>query len=259
MQTLVLCGVVLWRLPAASAGLVRPDRQVALRHLLAATLLAGNWVVYVYSVATDRVVEASLGYFINPLLSVVLGLVVLGERFGRSVWAAVALALVGVTVITVDAGRLPWISLVLASTFAIYGLVRKQSPLGAFPGLALEMAWLTPVSVALMLWWGADGSLDLGPSPWLLPGIGLMTAAPLLLFGQATRTVPLWQIGMLQFLAPSILFGLGVFAFGEEVSVGRVIGFAFIWGGLGLFAADTVARGRRAAVNARVEGRVAQR
>lgn len=255
VHTVVLCVAVLWwREGRSKLRSLLPSRDVALRHLVAAVLLSGNWVVYVYAVATDRVVDASLGYYINPLLSVLLGLVVLGERFERGVWAALGLATAGVAVITLDAGRLPWISLVLASTFAVYGLVRKQSPLGAFEGLAVETGWVTPVALGLLVWWTMAGDLDLGPGAtpaWLLL-VGFATAVPLLFFGQATRTVPLWQIGMMQFLAPTIQFGLGAFVFGEEISAGRVGGFVLIWIGLGIFAADSVTRARRASSAARL-------
>ncbi len=226
------------------AAVFRRDRSVAGLHLLAGSLLAVNWLTYVYAVDTERVLDASLGYFINPLMSIVLGLIVLGERIDRPTWVAIGVALVGVAILTVDAGRLPWISLVLAVTFAVYGLVKKRSPLGPFEGMAVEMTWMLPVVLGYFAWLATRGELDAGDgaTPVFLLGLGAVTAVPLLLFAKGVKTVPLWAIGMMQFLAPSIQFLLGAVLFGEEVGPMRLLGFAVIWAGLVVFVVATFGR-----------------
>lgn len=212
-------------------------------HVVAGLLLSVNWLVYVYAVATDRVVDSSLGYFINPLLSVAIG-VAIGERLTPLRWLAVGAAAIGVGILTVDAGTLPWISLVLAATFAVYGLIKKLSPRDSLGGLATEMAFMTPFAVGYLCWLIVNGEMQTGGSvsTVALLGLGAITITPLVLFGAAAKRIPLWTVGLLQFLAPSLQFLLGVFAFGESLGALRLAGFAVIWFGLAIFAYDTLQR-----------------
>lgn len=241
VQTAVLAGGFVW-LRARMAG-----RRLSLPpvHLASAVLIAINWFVYVYAIETERVVDASLGYFINPLVSVALGMVVLGERLSRLQQIAVALALLGVIALTVDAGRFPWIAVVLALSFGLYGLVRKQSPLEAVEGLAADALWLALPAAAAVVYLGLRGELVVGSgislAAFLL--IGAVTAFPLTLFAFAARRMALSTVGLLQYLTPAIQFLLGWLAFGEEISPGRWTGVAFIWAALATLGLD--AGGRR--------------
>ncbi len=242
-QVLVIGGLILRFRDRRSIGSLVADRRIALLHLGAGTLLAVNWLVFVYAINTDRVVDSSLGYFINPLFSVAIG-VAIGERLTPLRWLAVAAAAVGVVILTADAGRLPWISLVLASTFAFYGLIKKRSPRDSLGGLTTEMLLVAPFAVAYLAWLASTGEFETGGAVSIgaLFGIGAITTAPLVLFGAAAKRIPLWTIGLLQFLAPSLQFLLGVFAFGEDLSAARLLGFAVIWLGLAVFAYDTMQR-----------------
>lgn len=242
-QVLVLGTAILWFRERRSLRSLLENRRVVALHIGAGLLLSVNWLVYVYAVATDRVVDSSLGYFINPLLSVAIG-VAIGERLTRLRWVAVGSAAVGVAILTVDAGTLPWISLALAGTFALYGLIKKLSPRDSLGGLTTEMVFLTPFAVGYLLWLSASGDIETGGtvSTVALLGLGAITITPLVLFGAAAKRIPLWTVGLLQFLAPSLQFLLGVFAFGEELGALRLAGFAVIWLGLAIFAFDTLQR-----------------
>lgn len=241
-QTLLVSLAFLWFVRKQSPRALLTDRKSALAHLPAGLLLGVNWLVFVYAVSTDRVVEASLGYFINPLLSVLLGLVLFGERLSRTGWLAVALASSGVAVLAVDAGELPWISLVLASSFAVYGAAKKQSKRGPIEGLAIEMIWIAPLVIGYLVWLLATGDLTggEGATPWFLWLIGLATATPLLLFARAAQAIPLWALGLLQYIAPTLQFLLGVLVFGEAANATRLLGFAIIWFGLAVFAYNSL-------------------
>jgi chloramphenicol-sensitive protein RarD len=206
---------------------------------LSAALLSGNWLVYVYAVHSGQVVEASLGYFINPIVNVLLGVLVLHERLDRVQWAAVALAAAGVLWLTLLHGRLPWIALVLAVSFGLYGLMRKTASLGALEGLALETMLLAPLVLPALLWWtlGGSGAMargDLALDAWLVIG-GPLTALPLLLFAAGARRLPLATIGLLQYLSPTIQLALGVWVFHEPFDRARLAGFALIWAALLLY------------------------
>jgi len=209
---------------------------------LSAALLSGNWLVYVYAVHSGQVVEASLGYFINPIVNVLLGVLVLHERLERVQWAAVALAAAGVLWLTLLHGRLPWIALVLAVSFGLYGLMRKTASLGALEGLALETMLLAPLVLPALLWWtlGGSGAMargDLALDAWLVIG-GPLTALPLLLFAAGARRLPLATIGLLQYLSPTIQLALGVWVFHEPFDRARLAGFALIWAALLLYSLD---------------------
>lgn len=235
----------------AVAAAVRRPRLLATLFCSAA-LLSVNWGVFIYAVATDRVLDASLGYFINPLVSVLLGVVFLRERLGRGQWLAVALAAVALAVDIAGAGRLPWIALVLAVTFAGYGLIRKIAPIEALAGLFTETMLIAPLALAYLLVLAAAGagafaagSLKLD---FLLVLSGPITALPLVLFVAGGRRMRLTTLGLLQYLVPSCHFLLAIFAFGEPISLRQGISFALIWLALGLYGAETVQRAGRLAV-----------
>lgn len=215
---------------------------------LSALLLSINWLVYVYAVHSGQVVQASLGYFVNPIVNVLLGVLVLHERLNRVQWAAVGLAALGVLWLTLHAGRLPWIALVLALSFGLYGLMRKTASLGALEGFALETMLLAPVVLPLLAWWtlrgsGAMGQGDHALDAWLMLG-GPLTALPLLLFAAGARRLPLATVGLLQYLSPTIQLALGVWIFGEAFDRQRLVGFGFIWAALAIYSLDGWRRSR---------------
>jgi chloramphenicol-sensitive protein RarD len=232
---------------------LRQPRTLAI-FALSALLLAGNWLLYVWAVNTDRVLDASLGYFINPLVNVVLGYAVLHERPRPLQWAAVALAACGVLWLALGAGHVPWVSLLLAGSFGLYGLLRKTAPLGAVEGLALETLLLAPLAFGMLAWLAIQGSGhfaqgDLSTDLWLLAA-GPFTAVPLLLFAFGARRVTLATLGLLQYLGPSIQFVLGVWLYHEPLSAGRGVGFVLIWAALALYSGESwrVMRRQRLAV-----------
>jgi len=203
---------------------------------LSALLLAANWLTYVWAVNNGHVVDASLGYFILPLVNVALGYVFLHERPRRGQWLAVAVAAAGVLWLTVQAGRLPWIALVLALTFGFYGLLRKVAVLGALEGFTLETVLLAPLTLAVLgAWaWQGQGALAQGDAATLgwLALAGPVTAVPLLLFAAGARRIPLATMGILQYISPSLQFALGVWLFHEAFDPARLTGFVLIWAAL---------------------------
>jgi chloramphenicol-sensitive protein RarD len=218
-------------------------------YTLAAALLAINWLTYIWAVNADRIVETSLGYFINPLVNVLLAVVFLREHLRPSQWAAVTLAAVGVAWLTWQHGSLPWVALVLAGTFGFYALLKKKAPLAPLPGLTLETAvlWLPALFYvgAVSLRGGlATGQDELGTAI-LLICTGAITALPLLLFAAAARRVQLSTIGLLQYIAPTCQLLIGVLVYGEPFDRVRWIGFAFIWAALGLYSIGMIQRSWR--------------
>jgi chloramphenicol-sensitive protein RarD len=223
-----------------SATLKRPLRLKMFA--ASAVLMAGNWLIYVYAVQSGHVADASLGYFINPLFNVLLGVLVLHERLRPLQWGAVALAALGVLWLTWLNGHPPWIALSLAVSFGLYGLIRKTASLGALEGLALETMLLAPLVLPALMWvsFAQGGVLAEGPASqigWLMLG-GPLTAAPLLLFAAGARKLPLATLGMLQYIGPSIQLALAVWVFHEPFNAQRLIGYAFIWAALALMSAD---------------------
>jgi chloramphenicol-sensitive protein RarD len=220
------------------------DRRALLILVGAALLIGVNWLVFVYGVNSGQVVETSLGYFINPLVSVLLGVVVLSERLRPAQWVAVAIAAVAVTVLTLDYGRPPWIALALAATFGLYGLLKKLVRVAAAPGLFLETAIVAGPAIAAIAVLHAQGQGTFGNAGTghllLLVGSGVATAVPLLLFAAATRRVPLSTIGLLQYLTPSMQLAIGVFVYGEPMPVMRLVGFAVVWLALAVFTVDSL-------------------
>lgn len=230
-------------------ALLTSPRQM-LMPLASGLLLALNWLLYVYAVQSAQVVEASLGYFINPLLSVCLGVVVLRERLKRVQWVAVGFAAAGVLWLTWHTGRLPLLGLALAATFAVYGLLRKTSVLGPLEGLTLESLLIAPLVLPWlgMLTWSGQGALATGSSSlvlWLVMA-GPLTAVPLMMFAAAARRLKLATVGLFQYLSPSLQLAIGVAIFGEPFDGQRLAGFALIWTGLAVYTAHSLALSRRA-------------
>lgn len=204
-----------------------------------AVLLALNWGIFVAATIHGYLLEASLGYFINPLVSVALGTLVLRERLRRLQWIAIALAALGVVLMTWRAGRVPYVSLLLAGTWGIYGLVRKTARVDAMVGSAIETLVMAPIAVVYLLAIGGGAFAHEGPATLaLLAGTGVITAVPLVLFTSAARRLPLSTVGFLQYLAPTGQFLLAVFAFGEPLAHDRLFAFSFIWAGLVVFSID---------------------
>jgi chloramphenicol-sensitive protein RarD len=218
------------------------ERKVVLCLALSALLISAGWLVYVWAVTHDRVVEASLGYFINPLMNVLLGVALLSERLNRAQWTAVALAAVGVTYLSVVSGGLPWIALALAFTFAGYGLIRKVVQVEALPGLATETLLLMPFAIGYLIWCEVAGSGAFAHAgreiDVLLIGSGPLTAVTLFLFAYGARRIPYSTTGLLQYIAPTLQLACGVLAFHEPFAGRRVAGFALIWAALLIYAAD---------------------
>ncbi len=223
------------------------QRWLRWTYLASATLLAANWGIYVWAVQMNRVVEASLGYFINPLVSIALGVLVLRERLRPAQWLAIAIAAAGVAWLTYSAGALPWIALALALSFGFYGLLRKQTPLGSFEALTVETLWMFVPAVLWLSWLaGNNGGIHHDAGLWLLLlSTGVVTAAPLLFFGAATQRIPLTTIGILQYLAPTLQLLLGVLVYGEPFSTAQLIGFGAIWTALAIYTTDSLLATRR--------------
>ena len=211
--------------------------------VVSSLLIGTNWLVWVWAMNVDRVVEGSLGYFINPLVSVFLGVVFLGESLRRNQWLAVILAAIGVTWLTFSVGSLPWVSLVLAGTFGLYGLSKKLTEQTPINGLTSEMSVLVIPALIYFFFRTFDGTETLSKASstelLLLVASGLFTAAPLLLFANAVKEVPLSIIGLLQFLAPTAQFLLGVLAYDENFDMMQLVGFIIIWSALIIFITDS--------------------
>jgi chloramphenicol-sensitive protein RarD len=223
--------------------------RVVVRYGVGAVLIGFNWFVYIWSVQNGHTVDASLGYFITPLVSVLLGRVVLGERPRPVQWTAIAVAAGGVLWLGFQAGHVPWIGLALAATFGSYGLSKKTAPLGALEGLALETALLFPFAVSALAWLPSQGhSAMLDGSPrtqWLLLASGPLTALPLLLFAAGARRIPMTMLGLLQYIAPTLQLLIAVLVFHEAFGGRSLVGYAMIWMALLLYAAEGIWRARR--------------
>jgi chloramphenicol-sensitive protein RarD len=214
-----------------------------------AFLLSANWLVYIWAVNNGHVIEGSLGYFINPLVNIMFGYLILKERLRRVQWMAIALAALGVAWLTWQTGSVPWIALILASTFGAYGLMRKTAALGALEGLSFETMVLFPLALGYLVWLSAHGANGFVNSAsdstrWLLIAAGPITAIPLLLFASGARKIPLAVLGMLQYISPTIQFLLGVWLFHEAFTAERLVGFLLIWSALALYAAEGLWRNR---------------
>jgi chloramphenicol-sensitive protein RarD len=246
---LFLLGVLAWQ---QRFGTLRPafaNARIIGLNLLSSVLLAANWTVFVWAVNAGHVIETSLGYFLVPLVNVALGSLLLHERLRPLQWLAIALAGIGVAVLLLRVGRVPWIALSLAGTWSGYGLLKKQSSLGPIAGLTIETILLFPIAAALLLWWhhtgvGALGRVDARTQAFILTA-GIVTAVPLVLFAHGAQRIRLTTIGLLQYLAPSVQFLIGLFVYREPFDAARLQAFALIWCGLILYSGDGVWAQRR--------------
>ncbi|WP_344092365.1 EamA family transporter RarD [Microbacterium deminutum] len=253
LLSLAFCVILL----TVMRGWGRLARIMRQKRLLALTAFAGaliyvNWQIYILATLTGHVIETSLGYFINPIVTVLLGVLVLRERLRLTQWIALGLAALAVLVIVIGYGAFPWIALSLAGSFGIYGLVKKKlgPSVDAVSGLTLESLWLAPVATVLLIVVADTSGLTIGASgaghAALLGLAGVITATPLLLFAAGSRRVPLTVMGMLQFVAPILQFVIGVWVLGESMSLERWIGFALVWVALVVLTVDSVVSARRA-------------
>ncbi|OGB23794.1 MAG: transporter [Burkholderiales bacterium RIFCSPLOWO2_02_FULL_57_36] len=234
--------VLAWRKQWSWIGGLLRQPKVLAGFTASALLLSTNWFIYIWAVNNGRVVDASLGYFINPLVSVLLGSMLLHERLRPAQWTAVALAGAGVAWLTWQGGHLPWIGLALAISFGTYGLLRKTAALGALEGLSLETLILFPVAIGYLFMLTLDDRNAFAAastsSRWLLAAAGPLTAIPLLMFAAAARRIPLSLLGLLQYIAPTLQLLLGVWLYHEPFGGARLAGFAMIWAALVLYSAE---------------------
>ncbi len=233
--------LMVWKHPGWWRELRDNPRRLAIL-ALSGTLIAANWLTYVWSVNNGRMVEASLGYYINPLINVLLGMLILGERLRRLQWLAVILAAVGVAQQVWQLGSLPWVSLALALSFGFYGLIRKQAPVKALPGLVVETWMLVPIALAWLLLHpdasSAHAAFWTSSEAWWLVAAGPVTLIPLVCFNAAARDLPYTTLGFLQYLAPTLVLLQAVLLFGEHLSSSTLVAFMFIWAGLAVYSVD---------------------
>jgi chloramphenicol-sensitive protein RarD len=224
------------------------DRRVVLLFMTTAVVLSINWFVYILAVNSGHIVETSLGYFINPLVNVLLGVLFLRERLRPWQGIAILVALSGVLYLTFNYGAVPWIALTLAFSFGLYGLLRKTAPLNSLEGLTIETLLLFLPALAYLLWLGASGRGAFGTAglttTMLLAGAGIPTALPLLLFAAGARRITLTALGILQYIAPSIQFGLGVLIFHEPLTAARLVGFILIWLACAIYSVESIYHSR---------------
>jgi chloramphenicol-sensitive protein RarD len=253
LLSLVFCALLLtitrgW---GAFLATVRDRRTVLILGAAGAFVLV-NWVVYVFATLTGHVVEASLGYFTNPIVTVLIGVIVLRERLRPLQWAAIAISAIAVLVLAINYGKFPWIALALAFSFGLYGFIKKQvgGRVDAISGLTIETAWLAPLALVVVGILAANGELVMGSAgavhTSLLLSAGVITAIPLLLFAAAARRLPLVYIGLSQYLAPVMQFLIGVFLFHEEMPTARWLGFALVWIALIVLTIDMLRSNRMA-------------
>ena len=246
--TLVFCFIVLAATKALRSTLATLSRPtVAVKLFLSSLLISINWLVYIWATNNEHVVEASLGYDINPLIIIGFGVIFLKEKMRALQWAAVSIATLGVLVLTFDYGRLPWIALALAVSWGSYGLIKKQLGLGALEGLAIETFISSFFYLAYLIYIGNQGTGQFGQS-WglsaLLISAGAVTAIPLLLFNGSTNRLPFTTIGLLQYITPTLQFSIGVWVLNEDMPTARWIGFLIIWAALVTLAIDLIRSSR---------------
>jgi len=252
---------VLWSVPVAAlilillrrtGDLIQALRQPRILGMAALTagLISVNWLTYVYAIATDQALDAALGYYINPLFSIVLGFVILGERLRSAQWVSIAFALLAVVILTYELGKLPWIALVLTVTWGFYALFKKSLPIGPNQGFLLEVLILSPFAigyVAYLSWTGQNSfaSLSWGTT-WLLVGSGAITAIPLIIYANGAKLLSLTTIAMLQYIAPTFIFVTALFIFNEPFGWEKQVAFPLIWAALAIYSGNLLWR-RRAA------------
>jgi chloramphenicol-sensitive protein RarD len=253
----VIAHRILWSVPVAGLVLVALGRTADLKRAITTPRMVGmaaltaltisvNWGVYVWAIANDRALDAALGYYINPLFSVALGALLLREKLARAQWAAVGLAAIAVIILTVATGTLPWVALVLMTSFGIYAFLRKTLPIGPNQGFLLEVLLLSPAAIAYMIWLGPEGHFlttgwrDTG----LLLGCGVVTAVPLILYANGAKRLKLSTIGILQYIAPTMIFLVAVFAFREPFGPARAVAFPLIWLALVLYTGSMIRTAR---------------
>src|SRR4051812_5294308 len=246
---LFLLAVLAWQKNFVALRPAFTDARLFGLNLLSSLLLAVNWTVYVWAVNSGHVIESSLGYFLVPLVNVALGSLVLHERLRPVQWLSIALAALGVALLLLRVGHVPWIALALAFTWAGYGLLKKKSALGPIAGLTVETILLFPIAVSLLLWWnhtgaGALGRVDARTHVFVLAA-GIVTAVPLLLFAFGAQRIRLATLGLLQYLAPTVQFLIGLFVYHETFDSARLQAFALIWCGLVIYTADSLWAQRR--------------
>ena len=245
------CGVVLgwmtWRRELPQMWLAFATPRLLGRLTITASLLAVNWTIYAWGVANGQVLLTSLGYFINPLVNVLLGVLVLSERLNRVQWSAVTIAAIGVVTLTVQTGHAPWISLALAVTFSLYGLLRKTAAVAPLPGLAVETLLVSPLALGYLLLMQQQQGAVLEHSTLvlvLLAFSGVVTVVPLTLFNYGAQRINYATVGMLQYIGPTLQFMVGIFIYKEALSPARLACFAVIWLALAIYAADALWRSR---------------
>jgi chloramphenicol-sensitive protein RarD len=242
LVTMLALTIAMRRTPQLRA--VFADRRVLALLLVASVVIGLNWGGFIWGVNNDRVVEVSLGYFINPLVTVLLGVLVLGERLRMVQWSAIGIAGVAVVVLTVDYGHPPWVALLLAGSFATYGLAKKKAGAGAVESLTFETLVLAPLALGYLVWLWSEGSANFGSQgdlhAALLVSTGLVTAVPLICFGAAAIRISMTTIGLLQYLAPTIQFALGLLVFDEEMTGVKWVGFTLVWLALAIFTVEAL-------------------
>jgi chloramphenicol-sensitive protein RarD len=243
--------VIAWLAVIGELGKLREAvsrKGVLVRLVASAFFIAINWIGFAWAVNHDRVLDVSLAYFIGPLLNVLLGIFVLSERLDRTQWTAVGFAAAGVIYLTFIAGHTPWLALMVGSSFAIYGVIRKTVSIDALPGLAVETILLAPFSIGYLVWCELDGTGALGHMSGLVDTLlllgGIVTSVPLFLFAYGARRVPYSTIGVLQFIAPSMQLACGLLVFGEPFESARATGFVLIWIGLLIYVGNALWRAR---------------
>jgi len=250
---------ILWSVPIAGVILIvlgrtgdvvralKTPRMVGMAAVTAA-LISVNWGIYVWAIANDRALDAALGYYINPLFSVALGAILLREKLAAAQWIAVALAGLAVAILTISAGVLPWVALALMTTFGIYGFLRKTLPIGPNQGFLLEVLLLCPMALGYLVWLGPTSQLISGS--WgdmaLLIGTGAVTAIPLMLYANGAKGLRLSTMGLLQYIAPTMIFLIAVFVFNEPFGLARAIAFPLIWAALILYTVSMIRTARAA-------------
>ncbi|WP_107846342.1 EamA family transporter RarD [Litoreibacter ponti] len=246
---------VIWSVPIAGLVLVVLGRTADIRAALAtpsmlamgcvsAALISINWGIYIWAIAEGQTLEAALGYYINPLFSVAIGAIILRERLTRAQWAAIALAAAAVLVLTLDAGRLPWVAIGLTVSWGLYALCKKSLPIGPNQGFLLEVLILAPLALGYWAFIAQSGDSHFDTDMWMLLGCGVVTAVPLLFYANGAKRLKLTTIAILQYIAPTMIFLVAVFVFGEPFGTARAIAFPMIWAALVMYTVSML-RARR--------------